>query len=249
MILLLDAGNTNIVFAAAEGKTISAPVRTESDREKGAKEYAAIFAAAFPGASWEGAILSSVVAELTDVLATAAERLTGKKTLVVGRGVETGLTVLLDDPAQLGADLVAAAVAAKAKYETPIILFDIGTATTMSVIDKNGAFLGGAIMPGPALAARSLGAGTSLLPCVTLTPPARVIERSTDGCIRSGVLHGHAAMLDGLIELAEAELSQSAVVVGTGGLLPVVAPLCRRAIIRDDALMLEGLKLLYEKNR
>ncbi len=248
VVLLIDIGNTNIVFAAAAGENISAPVRAASDREKSAEEFAHVILSAFPEEAWEGAIVSSVVAELTEVLAQAAERVTGKKALVVGEGFDTGLTVLLDDPTQLGADLAVAAVAAKAKYPKPIILFDIGTADTMSVIDKNGAFLGGAIMPGPALAAQSLGAGTSLLPSVSLEAPEHVIERSTDDCIRSGLIHGHAAMLDGLIERAEAELGERATVVGTGGLLPLIAPLCRRAVIRDDELMLEGLLLLYRRN-
>ncbi len=248
MILLIDAGNTNVVFAAAEGECISAPARVPSDREKGAEEYAHTFSAAFSDAKWEGAILSSVVAELTDVLAQAAECVTGKETIVVD-ALKTQLDIRLDDPSQLGADLAVAAVAAIGKYPKPIILFDIGTADTMSVIDKDGAFLGGAIMPGPALAAQSLGAGTSLLPSVSLEAPTRVIERSTDGCIRSGIIHGHAAMLDGLIERAEAELGERATVVGTGGLLPVIAPLCRRAIIRDDGLMLEGLLLLFKREK
>lgn len=248
MILLIDAGNTNVVFAAAEGEMISTPVRTPSDRKKRAEEYARIFSQSFPDARWEGAILSSVVSELTEVLSYAAESLTGRETNVV-EALKTPLDIRLDDPSQLGADLAVAAVAAIEKYPKPIILFDIGTADTMSVIDRDGAFLGGAIMPGPALAAQSLGAGTSLLPSVSLEAPPRVIERSTDGCIRSGIIHGHAAMLDGLIERAEAELGEKATVVGTGGLLSVIAPLCRREIVRDDGLMLEGLRILYEKNR
>lgn len=247
MVLLIDIGNTNVVFAAVDGERIGAPSRLPSKRDMSVQEFASALADAFGAdAKWEGAILSSVVAELTDVLAEAAKRVTGHKTFVV-EALKTGLDIRLEDPSQLGADLAVAAIAAKEKYPLPIILFDIGTADTMSVIGKDGAFLGGAIMPGPALAAQSLGAGTSLLPSVTLEAPARVIERSTEGCIRSGLIHGHAAMLDGLIERAEAELGETATVVGTGGLLSAIAPLCRREIIRDDALMLEGLLILYKK--
>ncbi len=249
MVLLIDIGNTNVVFAGADAERIGEPARVPSRRDGSAEEFAAAMAKAFGAETkWEGAILSSVVSELTQVLAEAAKRFTEREPIVVDP-LKTGMDIRLDDPSQLGADLAVTAVAAKEKYPLPIILFDIGTADTMSVIGKDGAFLGGAIMPGPALAVQSLCTGTSLLPCITLEVPQRVIERSTETCIRSGILYGHAAMLDGLIERAEAELGERATVVGTGGLLGIIAPHCRREIIRDDDLMLEGLRILYERNK
>lgn len=255
MVLVIDAGNTNIVLGCMEGTRLRFTSRIRSDREKTEDEYALVFRNLFDlhridREEVEGSILSCVVSELTDSLCRAVEILVKKRPLVVGAGLKTGLNIKIDSPAQLGADLVADAVAALAKYPKPIIIFDIGTANTMSVIDRHGQFLGGAIMPGPRLSANSLSARTSQLPRIELEAPPKVIARNTIQCIQSGLTYGHAAMMDGLIDRVEEELGEpAATVVATGGLFGTIAPYCRHTIVRDDTLMLDGLRILYEKNR
>ena len=222
----------------------------------------------------DGAIVSSVVPELKPVLKRAVALLCGVTPLVVGAGIKTGLNIKIDDPgqlgaalvvgagvksgldikidnpAQLGSDLVVGAVGAIARYEKPMLVFDFGTATTLSVIDGKGRYRGGMIVPGLRLAVEALSSGTAQLPHVDLTAPDRVIGTNTVDCMNSGAIYGTAAMLDGVIQRVEEELGEEIkTVVGTGGLVGKVAPYCRREIVVDDALMLRGLKIIYEKNR
>lgn len=255
MILAIDAGNTHIVLGCLEGDSIRFTARLCTDRAKTRDEYALLFRSLFdlhhidPGTA-EGAVLSCVVSELTDVLCQAAATVTGKKVLVVGSGIKTGLNIKIDDPGQLGADLVVGAVAATEKYPKPMIIFDMGTANTMSVIDREGRFLGGAILAGLRLSVDSLSSGTSQLPRIQLAVPKKVICSNTVECMQSGAVYGHAAMLDGLIDRVEEELGEPlAAVVATGGLAQMVVPLCRRKISVEEDLMLLGLKLIYSKNR
>jgi type III pantothenate kinase len=255
MILAVDAGNTNIVLGCMAGDAIRFTARVRTDRAKTEDEYALIFRNLFDLHQVErhgldGAILSCVVSELTDVLRTAIETVIKKRPFVVGAGLKTGLNIKIDNPATLGADLVVDAVAALAKYPKPLAIFDMGTANTMSVIDSRGQFLGGAIMAGPRLAVDMLSTRTSQLPHIELDAPPRVIGSNTIECMQSGAIYGHAAMIDGLIGRVEAELGEPlAAVVATGGLSARIIPFCQRKIILDEALMLQGLRIIYEKNR
>lgn len=255
MILAIDAGNTNIVLGCMLGDSIRFTARVRTDRAKTEDEYALIFRNLFDlhqvdRHALDGAILSCVVSELSDVLCKAVETVIKKRPLVVGAGLKTGLNIKIDNPAQLGADLVADAVAALAKYPTPMAIFDMGTANTMSVIDKKGQFLGGAIMAGPRLSVDMLSTRTSQLPQIELDAPAKVIGSNTVQCMQSGAIYGHAAMIDGLIDRVEDELGGPlAAVVATGGLSSRIIPFCRRKIVVEDNLMLQGLRIIYEKNK
>ncbi len=254
MILAIDAGNTNIVLGGIEGENICFTARVATDRKRTADEYAMTLQSLLDlygadPAALEGAIIASVVSELTEVLRTAAERVTHKRPIVVGSGIKTGVNIRIDDPGQLGADLVVGAVAATAKFPKPLIIFDLGTATTMSVVDREGRFLGGAIMAGPRVGVEALSAGTSQLPHIDLEVPGKVIGANTVHAMQSGALYGHAAMMDGLIDRAEAELGYSLTVVATGGLSQAVVPLCKRQMALDPDLLLRGLGILYEKNK
>ena len=255
MILAIDAGNTNIVLGCLEGDTPLFTARFRTDRAKTEDEYAQYFRSLFDlhqvdRQAVDGAILSCVVSELTEVLCKAIETVIQKRPLVVGAGLKTGLNIKIDNPAQLGADLVADAVAALAKYPTPLVIFDMGTANTMSVIDGGGRFLGGAIMAGPRLAVDSLSTRTSQLPHIELDAPAKVIGRNTIQCMQSGAIYGHAAMIDGLIERVQEELGEPlASVIATGGLSKQIIPACRHQITLDENLMLHGLQIIYEKNK
>lgn len=255
MLLAIDAGNSHIVLGCMEENSLRFTARLCTDRAKTRDEYALLLRSLFElhhlsPAEVDGAILSCVVSELTEVLCRAVDAVIGHRPLVVGAGIKTGLNIKIDDPAQLGADLVVGAVAATDKYPKPLIIFDMGTANTMSVIDKEGRFLGGAILAGLQLSVDSLSSGTSQLPHIQFSVPKRVVCSNTVECMQSGAVYGHAAMLDGLIDRVEEELgTPMAAVVATGGLASMVVPLCKRKIAVEESLMLRGLKLIYDKNK
>ena len=199
-------------------------------------------------AQLEGAIVGSVVPQITNIVKEAAEKILKKKTLVVGPGVKTGLNILMDNPAQLGSDLVADAVAGIAEYEPPLLIFDLGTATTVSVVDAKKNYIGGMIYPGVNVSLNALTANASQLQGIGLEPPKRMIGKNTIECMKSGVLYSSAASLDGIIDRMEAELGQPVTAIATGGLAKKIVPYCKRKIILDDDLLLKGLQIIYKKN-
>lgn len=255
MLLAIDVGNTNIVLGCMEGETIRFRARLATDRARTEDEYALLLANILDmrGVGLQeirGAVISSVVPELKTILKRAVGLLCGITPLVVGAGVRSGLNIKIDNPAQLGSDLVVGAVGALARYEKPLLVFDFGTATTLSVLDGQGRYRGGMIIPGLRLAVEALSSRTAQLPHVDLSAPAHVIGTNTVDCMNSGAIYGAAAMLDGIIQRVEEELGEEIrTVVGTGGLANKVAPYCRHQIVLDDDLMLWGLKIIYEKNR
>ena len=254
MILAIDIGNTQIVAGCLEGKQLVSSFRLATDRSKTAEEYTLLLSGIFamggisPG-DLEGGIISSVVPVLRPVLRDPVERLTGKRPLLVGSGVKTGLNIKTDNPAQVGSDRVVDAVAACAKYPKPIMVVDMGTSTTVSVIDGKGDFLGGMIIPGLRLAVDALSAKASQLPQnISLEAPEKMIGANTLDCMKSGSVYGCAAMLDGLLGRVERALGASVTAVATGGNSSLVIPLCRRKFHLEPDLLLEGLRILYEKN-
>ncbi len=253
MILAIDIGNTNIVLGCCRGDEILFRDRISTDQTATALEYAALIKTAFEmngvkPEHVEGAIISSVVPSVTGTLRTAVQRLVGTDPMVVGPGIKTGLSILIDNPAQLGSDLVVDAVAGLAEYPLPLIIVDMGTATTLSVLDGKGNYLGGMIVPGVAVMHDSLISRTAQLPKIALEPPKRLIGKNTVECLKSGILYGNAGVLDGLIDRIQAEMGGGCTVVATGGLAGVIAPLCRNPIILDDNLLLKGLLRIYRKN-
>lgn len=254
MILAIDAGNTNIVLGCIENREIRAVARMATDVNRTDCEYAVgmksvLAFAGFHPEDFEGAILSSVVWPLTATLQRAVKLLTGLDVLTVGRGIKTGLDIRLDDPGQIGSDLVVGAVAALQLHRPPLIVIDMGTATTISAVDALGRFAGGVIVPGLRLSMEALSGNTSQLPRVSLDAPAKCIGTNTVACMQSGAIYGSAAMLDGMIERMEAELGERAAVIATGGLAGCVTPFCRREIRYEPELLLIGLAVLWEKNR
>lgn len=253
MILALDIGNTHIVLGCIEGRKIINIARMASDTLKTEHEYAVLMKQILELdnidiSTVEGGIISSVVPPLTGTLKKAIQRVTGHKPMVVGAGIKTGLNILIDNPAQLGSDLAVSAVAALNEYKPPIIAVDMGTATTIMVIDKNGSFLGGQILPGVALSMNALASKTSQLPKVSIEAPKKVIGTNTIDSMKSGAVFGAASMLDGMIDRIEEEIGMSATVVATGGLSGSIVPHCKHEIICDDDLLLKGLAIIYEKN-
>ncbi len=253
MILAVDVGNTNIVLGCVEDKKILNTVRVRTEAGTTEAEYAIKLRSLFgfydiDARGFEGAILSSVVPSVTEPLRLAIERLTGVGCLVVGSGMKTGLNVRVDDPGTVAGDLIVGAVAAMHFYGTPVIVMDLGTATTITLVDRSSAFRGGAILPGVKLSYRALSAGASLLPEISIVPPKKVIATNTVDCMRSGAVFGTAATLDGMIDRMEDELGEKCALVATGGLASGVTACCRHKIICDDELLLKGLWVLWERN-
>ena len=254
MILALDVGNTNIVIGCIENGEIDNIFRIRTDRNQTAIEYAVklkeildIFGVDVN--CFDGAIMSSVVPQVTEPLMDAIKCLTGIKCKTVGAGMKTGLNVCIDDPGTLASDLAVGAVAAIHYYGVPCIVVDMGTATTITLTDGKNRFLGGAIMPGVNLSYSALSSGTSLLPHISITPPPKAIGSNTVDCMRSGAVFGNAAMIDGMIDRMEEELGEKCRIIATGGLASSVTKYCRHEIICDDDLLLKGLWVLYNKNR
>ena len=254
MILAVDVGNTNIVLGCIDGKDIrhtlrvrTAPGITEAECAIQLRSLFAFYG--LDASGFEGAILSSVVPAVTEPLRRAIEQVAGVKCLVVGPGMKTGLNLRVDDPGTVAGDLVVGAVAAIHEYGTPVIVMDLGTATTITLVDRGNSFRGGAILPGVRLSYRALSAGASLLPEISIEPPARCIATNTVDCMRSGAVFGTAATLDGMIDRMEAELGETCALVATGGLASSIIPCCTHKIVCDDDLLLKGLMVLWEKNR
>lgn len=197
----------------------------------------------------EGGIVSSVVPQITTIVKIAAEKIVKKEILVVGPGVKTGLNILMDNPAQLGSDLVADAVAGIHEYPVPLIIFDMGTATTVSVVDRNKNYIGGMILPGIQTSLDALTARAAQLQGIGLEPPRRTIGKNTIECMKSGVINGNAACVDGVITRIQKELGEKATVLATGGLARSIVPYCQEQVILDDDLLLKGLLVIYRKNR
>ena len=198
--------------------------------------------------SIEGSIVASVVPQVLNSMKTALRKLIGKTSLVVGPGLKTGLNIQVENPSQTGADIVVGCVAALQEHKPPLIVIDMGTATTMAVIDKTGAFIGGCISPGIKISMDALTERTALLPGLQLDQPRKAIGRNTIDCMRSGIMLGNACMIDGMIQRMEQELGSTAEVVATGGIAKFVLPMCSKPIIYDNDLLLKGLAVLYREN-
>lgn len=253
MILALDIGNTHMVVGCIDNGEICCTERIRTDRDATSAEYAIrltdILAYMKIDVSLlEGGIIASVVPPVTAALQIAVETIIGKKCTIVSPGMKTGMNVLIDDPSTLGADLVVGGVAAIACYGAPSIIIDMGTATTVTVVDKNRAFRGGVILPGLRLSFSALSQKTSLLPGIDIEKTEKCIGTNTMDCMRSGAIFGTAAMLDGLIDRMEAELGYPCRHVATGGLASYIIPSCTHEMILDDDLLLKGLWVLYLKN-
>lgn len=254
MILTIDIGNSNTTIGAYKGSELLFLSRIGTDLTKMPDEYAIVIHSllrlyGFHGEDLEGAIISSVVPPLSASMKQAISHIKPVRILTVGPGIKTGLHIGIDNPAQLGADLACVSVAALEKYPLPSIVIDMGTATTITALDREGKFLGGSIMPGVRISLEALTSRTAQLPQIEMMqPPESVIGTNTIDCMKSGVLYGAASMLDGMIERYREVLGEDLTVIATGGLSKSIADLCRHPIIHDENLVLEGLRILFQKN-
>ncbi|HJB88994.1 MAG TPA: type III pantothenate kinase [Candidatus Blautia excrementigallinarum] len=254
MILAIDIGNTNIVVGCIDDEKIYFIERLSTVRTKTELEYAIDLKTVLDiyhikSTDIEGCIISSVVPQITNVAKLAAEKILKKEALVLGPGVRTGLNILLDNPGEMGADRVADAVAALTYYPVPLVIVDMGTATTVSVVDENKRYLGGMILPGVRVSLDALTSRASQLSGISIEEPKRLIGKNTVDCMKSGILYGNAAAVDGIIDRIEEELGQKVTAIATGGMSKKIIPHCRREIIQDEDLLLKGLLVIYEKNK
>lgn len=253
MILAVDIGNTNIVVGCFSDNKILFTERISTNKTATDLEYAssvqmAMHMHGINSDMLKGAIISSVVPSVTNTFKRAVEKYAGVDVLVVGPGIKTGLSINIDNPAQLGSDLVVDAVAGINGYPVPQVIIDMGTATTMSVIDKNKNYIGGIIMTGVSVSAEALASRTSQLPRIAYEVPKKVIGTNTVDCMKSGVIYANACAIDGLISRFEEEIGSPCTVIATGGLASTIIPLCKKKIIIDDELLLKGLMIIYNKN-
>ena len=254
MILTIDIGNSNIVLGGVKDDQIIFEARLRTEATKTSDQYCVdlkilMEVYGVSNKDIEGAIIASVVPQVLNSMRTAIQKLTGKVPLVVGPGLKTGLNILLENPGQTGADLVVADVAALREHKPPLIVIDMGTATTMSVLDKNGAHIGGCIIPGVKISMDALTDRTALLPGLQLDQPKKAIGRNTIDAMRSGIMLGTACMLDGMVERMEAELGCKTTVIITGGIAKFIAPMCKTPMIYDKDLIIKGLAALYRDNK
>ncbi len=254
MILVVDIGNTHIVMGAYEGETLRFVSRISTNARKTRDEYASKLQAvlALHGVNANdvvGGIISSVVPPLNGIIKDAIRLVYGFEPLVVGPGIKTGLNLIVDNPVTVGADLICACVGAKEKYPVPSVIIDMGTATKLMILDENGAFIGVTIAPGVEIALKALSGGTAQLPQIDLDAPAVLMGKNTIECMRSGVIFGNASMIDGMIDRFEKELGTKLTKVATGGLSKVIIPHCNHKITLDEHIVLEGLRIIYNKNK
>jgi len=254
MLLAIDIGNTNLVIGCFQGDALKFKARIATDSSRTSDQYGVeiknmMEAYGVQMSDIDDCIISSVVPPVFNSVRTGVWKVIGKQPMVVGPGLKTGLNIHVDVPSQVGSDRIVIAVAALAEYKAPLILMDLGTATTIEVVEPENVYLGGVIFPGMRVSLDALTSRAAQLPGISLDNPKQVIGKNTVDCMRSGMMYGTAAMIDGLVERMEAELGHECTLVATGGMAQFVTPLCKRDIILDKNLLLKGLNLIYKKNK
>ena len=248
VLLAIDIGNTNVVLALLDAEDrVLEERRAPSKDGWTAEQYAAQIRALLCGRAVRGAAVSSVVPELTGVLSAAAREAAGVTALVVNSDSPVGLTLAIEQPETLGTEILAADAAAAEEYPLPVIVFDFGTATTVTVVDEQRRYRGGVILPGIKLGMQALFTGTAQLPDIRIEAPAHVICTETVESLQAGAVYGAAAMTDGLVERMESELGRPCTAVVTGGLGRFVVPHCRRRLVYDEHLLLRGLGMIWRR--
>ncbi len=254
MLLTVDIGNTNVVMGLmpARGNLVS-HIRFPTDKRRTVEEFMESFEALvamqrFDLSRVTGAIVSSVVPELTDSVVMSVHAMAGRDPMVVSNRLDLGFTIDMDSPERLGADMIADAAAAVNDYSGALAIYDMGTATTCSIVSAGKVYLGSIIMPGVVISQDALTAQASQLPFIKFEQPKHLIGRETVDCMRSGMVYGNAAMLDGLSERIADELGEPVTSVVTGGVSKLIVPACRRPVIHDPDLLLKGLWDIHERN-
>jgi type III pantothenate kinase len=257
MLLAIDIGNTNIVLGVFEGAALVRSWRLQTLRERTSDELGLLIDGLFAQSSIErsrvgGIILGSVVPPLTGTMSAMAERYFGRQALIVDPATNTGMTILYENPAEVGADRIVSAIAAVEQFGSdgrPMVVCDFGTATTLDAVSAKGEYLGGAICPGVTISADALFQRAARLPRIEVRKPATVVGRTTVGALESGLFYGYVGMVEGLVRRMSAELGGNALCVATGGLAAMIAPETSLIDHVDIDLTLKGLRIVWERNR
>ena len=254
MLLAIDIGNTNLVIGCIRDDKILFKARIATDRTRTSDQYGVeiksmLEAYGVKRSDIDDCIISSVVPPVFNSVRTGVIKIIGKQPMVVGPGLKTGLNIHVDVPSQVGSDRIVIAVAALAEYKAPLLLLDLGTATTIEAVEPENVYMGGVIIPGVRVSLDALTSRAAQLPGISLDQPKKVIGKNTVDCMRSGMMYGTAAMIDGLIERMEEELGHRCTLIATGGLAQFITPLCKREIILEKDLLLKGLNIIYQKNK
>ncbi len=254
MILAIDIGNTNINLGGISDDRVEFMARLSTDSLKTEDEYGIEIMNILKLYSVdirriEGSIVASVVPPVLNAVKLAVKRVTGSEPLVVGPGIKTGINILMDDPGAVGGDRIVSAVAALDRFRPPVIIVDMGTATTIDTVDKKGNYIGGCIMPGVGISLEALSQRTAQLPAISLEKPRRAIGKNTVDCMLSGAVYGTAGMIDGCVERIEEEIGEKCNVIITGGMGKIFADVCRGSYVYDEELLLKGLYIIYKKNK
>jgi type III pantothenate kinase len=248
MLLLFDVGNSNISFAVYENEELLDKWRIKTDVNKTADEYSIILNNLINKYDIEAVVIASVVPIITDMLRTYSKKYLQIEALIVSPGVKTGLDIRLNNPKEIGADLVASAVGSVKKYPQPTIIFDMGTATTITLVANN-TFYGGAVLPGIETSLYGLVQKTALLPHISIKAPKDVVAKETVAAMQSGIVYGTASAIDGMIDRIEKEHGKKCYVVATGGLAKYIIPHCTHQITLDKYLIYDGLIEILKKNK
>lgn len=254
MLLAIDIGNTNLVIGCFRDDKILFKARIATDRTRTSDQYGVeiknmLEAYGVNRSDIKDCIISSVVPPVFNSVRTGVVKIIGKQPIVVGPGLKTGLNIHVDVPSQVGSDRIVIAVAALAEYKAPLLLMDLGTATTIEAVEPDNVYMGGVIIPGVRVSLDALTSRAAQLPGISLDQPKKVIGKNTVDCMRSGMMYGTAAMIDGLVERMEEELGHRCTLIATGGLAQFITPLCKREIILEKDLLLKGLNIIYKKNK
>jgi type III pantothenate kinase len=254
MLLALDIGNTTVAIGVFNDKKLVKDWKVRSDREKTSDEYSIILLnllgqADLTAGDIKQVIISSVVPPLTPIFQSLSQSLFRARALVVGPGLKTGMPILYENPLEVGADRVVAAVAAVEKYGGPCIIVDFGTATTFDAISAKGEYLGGAIAPGIQISAEALAVRTAKLPRIEIVPPKKAIGRTTVASMQSGIYHGYVGLVNNIITEIKKELSPAAKVIATGGFAEEIAPEIPAIEYVEPQLVLEGLRILFDRSQ
>ncbi|MEO7113608.1 MAG: type III pantothenate kinase [Polyangiaceae bacterium] len=253
MLLVIDVGNTNIVYGLFEGAELKHQFRVESGRGRTADEYAVVLKQlcemnCVASADVDAAIIASVVPALTEPMVGLVKRAFSIEPKIVGPGIRSGMAILYENPREVGADRIVNAVAAFEKVKGGVIVVDFGTATTFDCVTPKGEYLGGVIAPGIQISADALFTHAAKLPRVEIVQPPKVVGKNTVHSMQSGIVYGYVGLVDGVVERLKEELGYPCEVMATGGLASLIAPLTRNIKDVDPNLTLTGLRLLHERN-
>ena len=254
MLLVIDVGNSNIVLGVYDGELLIRSWRLSTDKSRTSDEYAVLLHSLFDQAELafpevKASIISSVVPPLTGVMEAISHDFFNLTPYVVGQGIKTGMPILYDNPREVGADRIVNAVAGFEKHQCPLVIVDFGTATTFDYVNGRGEYCGGAIAPGLAISVEALFQRASKLPRIDIIKPPHVIAKNTVNSMQAGIFFGYVGLVDGIVEQIRTESNEEFRVIATGGLASLIAPESKTIDEVDENLTLDGLRILYERNR